>query len=94
MADGGGMVVSGRVIAREEADAMILRDALQAGHIVARCRCGHRESADVSTWRTSAFVMGSQLSTLAARVRCLCGSKDIRLDVIDIRRRGKRLPIS
>ena len=81
MADGGGIVASGRVIACEDADAMTLRDALRAGHVIARCRCGHREPADTSSWRSSAFVMGCQLSMLASRVRCVCGSREVRLEV-------------
>ena len=81
MADGN-FIVHGRVITGGEAAQMTLSNAVGAGHVVSRCsRCGHRESANVAYWKRSSFDCNLSLSTLSNRLRCLCGGRDLALEV-------------
>jgi hypothetical protein len=81
MADGS-FIVHGRVITGLEANRMSLEDATGAGHVVTRCpRCRHRESTDVSWWMRSKTERGHSLDVLSRRLRCLCGCKDVALEV-------------
>ena len=81
MADGN-IIVHGRVITGLEAGDMSLEAASGAGHIVTRCpRCGHRESTDTAWWRRSKGDRESSLGVLSRRLRCMCGSKEVCLEV-------------
>ena len=81
MADGN-LIVHGRVIGGTEAGLMSLEQADSAGHVVSRCpRCGHRESTDASYWRRSAGDRQASLGTLSKRLRCICGNRDVTLEV-------------
>ena len=77
----GEFVVHGRIIAGPEADSLSLRDAMRAGHVVARCRCSHRESVATEAWRGSGDDAGLSLGILSRRLRCICGAKDLALEV-------------
>ena len=81
MADGSGITAGARVVDCGGSDGLTLRDARQTGCIVARCRCGQEEAPDVTAWLGSAFTLGCPLSVLARRLRCVCGSRDVLLDV-------------
>lgn len=83
MADcGGEIIIHGRIVARREADALTLATALSAGHVVSHClACGHRESADTSWWERSAIDRSHRLEVLRDRLRCVCGSKSVGLEV-------------
>ena len=81
MADGD-IIVHGRVIQTAEASRLSLVDAEGAGHVVARCpHCGHRESANTAPWRGSRWDRTATLGTLSRRLRCLCGSREVSLEV-------------
>ena len=81
MADGS-LIVHGRVIGGVEAGSLSLEAAELAGHVVSRCpRCGHRESADVAYWRRSSGDRSTSLGTLSKRLRCMCGNRDVALEV-------------
>jgi hypothetical protein len=81
MADGN-IIIHGRVIAGLEASGMSLEDADGAGHVVTRCpHCDHRESTDTSWWRMSHWDRQASLGTLSRRLRCLCGHRDVTLEV-------------
>ncbi len=76
------VVVHGRIIAAREADGLSLEAALGAGHVVSRCpACGHRESADTSWWVGSALDRWASLGVLRRRLRCICGSRAVALEV-------------
>jgi len=81
MADGN-LIVHGRLIIGAEAAAMSLSDAAGAGHVVSRCpRCSHRESADIRGWLASGYDRALPLSAFRRRLRCLCGSREVVLEV-------------
>ena len=69
---------------------MQLRDALAAGHVVAHCRCGHAESIDTHWWQNSRADLEAHLGTLSRRVRCICGAKDVELQVWPLEPLGVR----
>jgi hypothetical protein len=81
MADGN-FLVHGRLIVGREAEQMSLEDASRAGHVVTRCpRCAHRESTDVSWWTRSKSDRQMSLGILSRRLRCLCGNREVALEV-------------
>lgn len=81
MADGN-ILVHGRLIVGAEAARMSLESAAGAGHVVSRCpRCSHRESADVSRWMASSYDRVLPLSAFRERLRCMCGSREVALEV-------------
>ncbi len=83
MADcSGEVIIHGRIVAGRQADELTLATALGAGHVVSHCpACGHRESADVTWWERSAVDRAASLGALCGRLRCVCGSKRVALEV-------------
>ena len=87
MADGSGTIIHGRIVGGPEAGQMTLAHALAAGHVVSRCSagCGHVESVDTSEWEASRPTREASLRVLARHLRCMCGCKEVRVEVWPVR---------
>ena len=81
MADGD-LIFHGRVISSADAGLRTLADAERSGHPVTRCwQCDHREALDSRLWRQRAFDRGLPLAALSNRLRCLCGGRQVGIEV-------------
>lgn len=81
MADGS-LSFLGPIICGPAAGALTLDDAVAAGTVVACCPiCDHREDVDVQPWLVCRSERQSLLRALGRRLRCLCGSREIMLEV-------------
>ena len=81
MADGCELIFHGRVKPPAEAERLTLAQAMDAGCVVGRCEagCGHVQAVGDGAWALTD--RGVLLGSLAQRLRCLCGGRQVRLEV-------------
>ncbi len=80
MADGGGFDWTARE-ATEEGPGLTLQGALQRGDVAAVCAqaCAPPQPVDTTPWTRSRTSLTDPLTVFEHRLRCLCGSRSIRL---------------